>query len=142
MTFRDIANGRLSLCRYKRGAMLLYSEKSYEKMPAHHFLRRHSLYGGYYLMLHHGVSQNHLKDSMAQSYRKAFYFSPKIAFKIVFPIFLSIPALLIGTPVVREIFCFTCVIPKACFHEKERPGIGVDFFCAIVLIVSKIRRDG
>ena len=56
---------------------------------------------------------------------------PKIAFKIVFPIFLSIPALLIGIPVVREIFCFTCVIPKARFHEKERPGIGVDFFCAI-----------
>lgn len=45
----------------------------------------------------------------------------------MFPIFRSTPALVVGIPVARAIFCFACEIPKARFHEKLRPGIGVDF---------------
>lgn len=50
---------------------------------------------------------------------------------IALPILRSTPALLIGTPVSRDIFCFICVIPNALFHEKERPGIPVFDFLAI-----------
>ena len=45
------------------------------------------------------------------------------------PIFRSTPAFEVGMPVVPAIFCFACVMPKALFHEKERPGMPVfDFF--------------
>ena len=43
------------------------------------------------------------------------------------PIFLSNPVFDMGIPVCLAIFCFACVIPKARFHEKLSPGIGVDF---------------
>ena len=44
-----------------------------------------------------------------------------------FPIFRSIPAFEVEIPVVLAIRCFIFVIPNARFHEKLRPGIGVDF---------------
>ena len=55
------------------------------------------------------------------------YFLPVIIFRIPFPIFHSKPVLEVGTPVNRATFCFRCVIPRARFHENDRPGIGVDF---------------
>lgn len=42
------------------------------------------------------------------------------------PIFRSIPDFEVGIPVLRPIFCFALVMPSALFHEKERPGIGVE----------------
>lgn len=45
--------------------------------------------------------------------------------KIIFPSFLSAPALDVGIPVCRANFCFACVIPNALFQEKERPGMPV-----------------
>lgn len=39
------------------------------------------------------------------------------------PIFLSIPDSVVGTLVLRAIFCFSCDIPIALFHEKVNPGI-------------------
>ena len=47
------------------------------------------------------------------------------------PVFLSIPCLVIGIPVVLLIFCFACVIPSALFQENVSPGIGVDFFAIV-----------
>ena len=47
---------------------------------------------------------------------------------MAFPIFLSIPAFEVGMPVCRATRCLSCVIPNARFHEKLRPGTGVDFF--------------
>ncbi len=49
----------------------------------------------------------------------------------MFPIFRSKPALDIGIPVALEIRCLACVKPIALFHEKLRPGIGVDFLLMI-----------
>lgn len=54
----------------------------------------------------------------------------------MFPIFRSTPALVVGIPVARAIFCFACVIPKARFHEKLRPGIGVDFLFILEYFIS------
>ena len=57
---------------------------------------------------------------------------PKINFNIIFPSFLSIPALVVGIPVCRAILCFVWLIPKALFHENDNPGIPVfDFLLAI-----------
>ncbi len=56
-----------------------------------------------------------------------------------FPILRSIPALDIGTPVARLIFCFTFVIPNARFHEKLRPGMGDDFFPIVILYQKLIK---
>ena len=53
---------------------------------------------------------------------------------IKFPIFLSNPAFDIGIPVSLAIFCFACVIPKALFSEKLRPGMGVDFLLMIKIL--------
>ncbi len=46
-----------------------------------------------------------------------------------FPILRSIPALDIGTPVARLIFCLTFVIPNARFHEKLKPGMSDFCLC-------------
>jgi hypothetical protein len=46
---------------------------------------------------------------------------------MLFPIFRSTPAFEVGMPVALAILCFVCVIPNARFHEKLRPGMGVDF---------------
>jgi hypothetical protein len=43
----------------------------------------------------------------------------------------------VGIPVTFAIFLFAAVIPSALFTLKERPGIGVDFFLAIVIPLSK-----
>lgn len=59
--------------------------------------------------------------------RNESYFFPNNVFSIAFPIFRSNPALDIGMPVSRAIFCFACVMPSARFSEKLRPGRGVDF---------------
>ena len=59
-----------------------------------------------------------------------------------FPILRSIPALDKGIPVARLMSCLTFVIPNARFHEKLRPGIGVDFLlivtnmCKILFLIS------
>lgn len=51
---------------------------------------------------------------------------------MVFPIFRSIPALEVGMPVFFAISLFTCVMPKARFHEKLRPGMGADFLVIVL----------
>ena len=51
------------------------------------------------------------------------------------PIFRSTPAFDVGMPVALAIFCLICVMPKARFHEKLSPGIGVDFFGLLYLLV-------
>lgn len=55
------------------------------------------------------------------------HFFPNSAFMISFPIFRSTPALDVGMPVFFAISLLTCVMPNARFHEKLRPGMGVDF---------------
>lgn len=40
---------------------------------------------------------------------------------MVAPIFLSKPCLVVGMPVFLAKLCFAPVIPKALFHEKEKP---------------------
>ena len=58
-------------------------------------------------------------------------FSKKNKFSIIIPIFFSNPAFKVGIPVLRIIFCFTCAIPNALFHEKEKPRIPVFVFLQI-----------
>ena len=65
------------------------------------------------------------------SHTRMFYFLPNKAFQIALPIFRSTPAFDVGMPVALAIFCLICVMPKARFHEKLSPGIGVDFFVMI-----------
>lgn len=48
---------------------------------------------------------------------------PNKVLKIILPTLRSIPCLVIGIPVSLETSCFTLVIPKALFHEKDTPGI-------------------
>ena len=55
-------------------------------------------------------------------------FTKKNKFSIIIPIFFSNPAFKVGIPVLRTIFCFTCAIPNALFHEKEKPRIPVFVF--------------
>ena len=50
---------------------------------------------------------------------------PKRDLSIILPILRSTPALEVGIPVSLANFCFSCVIPNALFHEKERPGMPV-----------------
>jgi hypothetical protein len=64
------------------------------------------------------------------------YFFPNNIFSIAPPIFLSTPAFDVGMPVTRAIFCLSLVIPKARFHEKLNPGIGVDFFVIFLFYLS------
>ena len=59
------------------------------------------------------------------------HFLPNNAFKIVEPIFLSIPAFVVGIPVELVNSRFAWVIPKALFQEKLSPGIPVFVFLAI-----------
>lgn len=51
---------------------------------------------------------------------------------------------MVGTPVLRAKFCFAFVMPKARFHENERPGMHmgllVKFLCVMLVVV--IRRGG
>lgn len=51
-----------------------------------------------------------------------------------FPNFLSMPDCVVGIPVLRAIFCFSLVIPKALFSENVSPGIGVERFLFMILI--------
>ena len=48
------------------------------------------------------------------------------------PTLRSTPCLVIGIPVVRDIFCFTFVMPTARFQENVTPGIfmPIDFDCS------------
>ena len=64
------------------------------------------------------------------------YFLPNSIFIIAPPIFLSTPALDVGMPVERDMFCLSFVIPNARFHEKLNPGIGVDFFVIFLFYLS------
>lgn len=58
---------------------------------------------------------------------------PNSDLSIILPIFRSTPALEVGMPVSLANFCLACVIPKALFHEKERPGMPVlDLRLAII----------
>lgn len=54
---------------------------------------------------------------------------------ILFPTLRSNPALDIGTPVARLMFCLTFVIPSAYFHEKLILGMGDDFFPITILFL-------
>jgi hypothetical protein len=53
---------------------------------------------------------------------------PNNAFTIAEPIFLSIPAFVVGIPVDLVNSRFAWVIPKALFQEKLSPGIPVFVF--------------
>ena len=57
--------------------------------------------------------------------KEVLHFPPNKAFRIIFPILRSTPALEVGMPVSLANFCLACVIPSALFHEKERPGMPV-----------------
>ena len=46
---------------------------------------------------------------------------------MVLPIFRSSPLFDMGIPVSLANFCFACERPTARFHEKLKPGMGVDF---------------
>lgn len=54
-----------------------------------------------------------------------YFLPPKMALMIALPILRSMPALVVGMPVWRVKLRLACVIPKALFHENERPGIPV-----------------
>lgn len=54
-----------------------------------------------------------------------YFLPPKMALMIAPPILRSIPALVVGMPVWRVKLRLACVMPKALFHENERPGIPV-----------------
>ena len=77
---------------------------------------------------------------------KLYYYCTKSRYLILFvrnlmmefPILRSIPALDIGTPVARLMFCLTFVIPSARFHEKLWPGMGDDFFPIVILFLILI----
>lgn len=61
-------------------------------------------------------------------------FLPNIVFMITLPIFRSIPARVVGMPVVLAISRFTLSIPNRRLHEKETPGIlKFDFIVVIQL---------
>lgn len=51
------------------------------------------------------------------------------------PSFLSKPDFVVGIPVERVKSRFAFVIPKALFHEKESPGIPVDVFFGILILL-------
>ncbi len=57
------------------------------------------------------------------------------------PIFRSKPALDRGMPVSLAKRCLAWVIPKARFHEKLSPGMGVDFFVMIYLLFEYKQMD-
>lgn len=46
----------------------------------------------------------------------------------VAPTFLSIPCLVVGTPVFFATFCFNAVIPMALFRENDNPGIFMSIY--------------
>ncbi len=81
------------------------------------------------------------KTSPVDSYlveRNESHFFPNSAFKITFPNFRSTPALEVGMPVFFAIFLFTCVMPKARFKEKLRPGMGDDFLLILFLVYDTL----
>lgn len=65
---------------------------------------------------------------------------PNSDLSIILPIFRSTPALEVGMPVSLANFCLACVISKALFHEKERPGMPVLDLRVIIymLLVSDV----
>lgn len=63
-------------------------------------------------------------------YKLNFHFLPVSSLKMALPIFRCTPALEVGIPVSLAIRCRNCVMPNARFHEKLRPGMGVDFLVA------------
>lgn len=63
-------------------------------------------------------------------YELNIHFLPVSSLKMALPIFRCTPAFEVGIPVARAIRCLTCVTPNARFHEKLRPGMGVDFLVA------------
>ena len=65
---------------------------------------------------------------------------PNSDLSIILPIFRSTPALEVGMPDSLANFCLACVIPKALFHEKERPGMPVLDLRVIIymLLVSDV----
>lgn len=65
---------------------------------------------------------------------------PNSDLSIILPIFRSTPALEVGMPVSLANFCLACVIHKALFHEKERPGMPVLDLRVIIymLLVSDV----
>lgn len=65
---------------------------------------------------------------------------PNSDLSIILPISRSTPALEVGMPVSLANFCLACVIPKALFHEKERPGMPVLDLRVIIymLLVSDV----
>ena len=78
----------------------------------------------------HNKHDEHFSDSCSHN-AEFIYFLPNNVFQIALPIFRSTPAFDVGMPVALAIFCLICVMPKARFHEKLSPGIGVDFFVMI-----------
>ena len=60
---------------------------------------------------------------------------------IELPILRSSPFLDIGIPVSRASLCFACEIPNALFHEKESPGMGVDFLLIYFLSTLYIMKS-
>ena len=68
------------------------------------------------------------------------YFFPNNFFIITLPILRSIPAFEVGMPVSLAIFCFACEIPKALFHEKLRPGMGVEFLLILNIFFNLFNR--
>lgn len=54
----------------------------------------------------------------------------------------SSPALEVGMPVLRANCCFTLVMPKARFQEKERPGMRVDVLVMTIrlMILSQTKK--
>ena len=61
-------------------------------------------------------------ESITRIYKKRNHF-PKMVLMIALPILRSKPALEVGMPVLRAIWCLACVIPSARFQEKVSPGI-------------------
>ena len=59
---------------------------------------------------------------------------PKINLSTILPILPSRPCLVVGMPVVRANFWRALVMPKARFHEKDKPGMGVERLLDMIII--------
>ena len=62
------------------------------------------------------------------SHRLKPFFYLKNIFKMLVPIFLSIPDLVVGIPVARAIFCFACAMPNNLLNEKENPNLPMTIY--------------
>ena len=65
---------------------------------------------------------------------------PNMDLSIIFPILRSRADWVVGIPVSLAILCFACVILRALFHEKERPGIENDLL-AIISVFYKLNNN-